>query len=53
MLKSIFQFWAMSVSEMNFDRLYQFFCKVPSVQESRIVAHGTDGQHAWWFKFQY
>ena len=41
----------MSVSEMNFDRLYQFFCKVPSVQESRIVAHGTDGQHAWWFKF--
>ena len=41
----------MSVSEINFDRLYQFFCKVPSVQESRIVAHGTDGQHAWWFKF--
>ena len=39
------------MSEMNFDRLYQFFCKVPSVQESRIVAHGTDGQHAWWFKF--
>ena len=39
------------MSEMNFDRLYQFFCKVPSVQEARIVAHGTDGQHAWWFKF--
>ena len=36
---------------MNFDRLYQFFCKVPSVQEARIVAHGTDGQHAGWFKF--
>lgn len=39
------------MSEMNFDRLYQFFCNVPSVQESRIVAHGSDGQHAWWFKF--
>lgn len=39
------------MSEMNFDRLYQFFCHVPSVQESRIVAHGSDGQHAWWFKF--
>lgn len=36
---------------MNFDGLYQFFCNVPSVQESRIVAHGSDGQHAWWFKF--
>ncbi|ENX04258.1 hypothetical protein F900_00242 [Acinetobacter modestus] len=39
------------MAEMNFDRLYQFFCKVPSVQEARIIAHGTDGQHAWWFKF--
>ena len=39
------------MAEMNFDRLYQFFCKVPSVQEARIVAHGKDGQHAWWFKF--
>ena len=41
----------MSVSEMNFDRLYLFFCKVPSVQESRIFLYCTDGQHAWWFKF--
>jgi hypothetical protein len=28
-----------------------FFCKIPSVQKERIIAHGTDGQHAWWFKF--
>lgn len=27
------------------------FCKVPSVQEARIMAHGADGEHAWWFKF--
>lgn len=40
------------MAELSFERLYQFFSKVPSVQESRIDAHGTDGDHAWWFKFQ-
>lgn len=39
------------MSELNFERLYQFFSKVPSVQKQRIVAHGSDGEHAWWFKF--
>ena len=39
------------MSEMNFDRLYDFFSKIPSVQKERIIAHGTDEQHAWWFKF--
>jgi len=39
------------VSEISFERLHQFFCKVPSVQEARIMAHGADGEHAWWFKF--
>ena len=38
------------MSEMNFDRLSQFFSQIPSVQQSGIVAHGTDGQQAWWFK---
>lgn len=39
------------MSELSFDRLYQFFCKMPSVQKQRIVAHGSDGNIAWWFKF--
>ena len=39
------------MSELNFERLYQFFSKVPSIQKQRIVAHGSDGEHAWWFKF--
>jgi hypothetical protein len=39
------------VSEISFERLHQFFCKVPSVQEARIMANGADGEHAWWFKF--
>lgn len=39
------------MSEMNFDRIYDFFSKIPSVQKERIIAHGTDEQHAWWFKF--
>ena len=43
-------FEAALVSEMNFDRLSQFFSQMPSVQQSGIVAHGTDGQQAWWFK---
>lgn len=40
------------MAELNFDRLYEYFCKVPSVQKNMIDAYGTDGQHAWWFKFQ-
>ena len=40
------------VSDLSFDRLHQFFCKVPSIQEALIDAYGSDGQHAWWFKFQ-
>ena len=39
------------MSELSFERLYQFFSKVPSIQEKRIVAHGADGKEAWWFKF--
>ena len=39
------------MAELSFDRLYQFFSKVPSVQKERIVVHGSDGEHAWWFKF--
>ena len=40
------------MADLNFDRLHQFFCKVPSVQEALIDAYGSDGQHTWWFKFQ-
>ena len=40
------------MSDLSFDRLHQFFCKVPSVQKNRIDAYGSDGKHAWWFKFQ-
>lgn len=39
------------VSELNFERIYQFFSQVPSIQNQRISAHGTNGQHAWWIKF--
>lgn len=39
------------MSELNFERIYQFFSQVPSIQNRRISAHGTDGQHAWWIKF--
>lgn len=39
------------MSELNFERIYQFFSQVPSIQNQRISAHGTDGQHAWWIKF--
>lgn len=44
--------WLYVMAEMSFDRLYQFFSKVPSVGEKFIDSHGTDGKHAWWFKFQ-
>ena len=40
------------MSDLSFDRLHQFFCKVPSIQEALIDAYGSDNQHAWWFKFQ-
>ncbi len=40
------------MSQVNFDRLYAFFCQVPSVQKEFIDSYGSDGQHAWWFKFQ-
>lgn len=39
------------VAELSFERLYQFFGRVPSIQESRIMAHGTDRDNAWWIKF--
>lgn len=39
------------MAELNFDRLHQFFSKMPTVQEKGIVAHGSDGATAWWFKF--
>ncbi len=39
------------MAELNFERLYQFFSKVPSIQQQRISAHGTNGEHAWWIKF--
>lgn len=38
--------------EVSFDRLHQFFSKVPSIQKSRIDSYGSDGDQAWWFKFQ-
>jgi len=40
------------VAELSFDRLYEYFCKVPSIQKNLIDAYGTDGKSAWWFKFQ-
>ncbi|AUX90421.1 hypothetical protein KTG68_01150 [Acinetobacter variabilis] len=40
------------MSDLNFDRLYEYFCKVPSVQKGLIDSYGSDGKQAWWFKFQ-
>ena len=40
------------VAELSFDRLYEYFAKVPSIQKNLIDAYGTDGKSAWWFKFQ-
>lgn len=48
----LFRCGSKAVSELSFDRLYQFFCKVPSVQQNHIDSYGTDGKSAWWFKFQ-
>ncbi len=39
------------MTTLNFDRLEQFFSKIPCVQAERIIARGDDGAHAWWFKF--
>lgn len=40
------------MAELSFDRLYEYFTKVPSIQKNLIDAYGTDGKSAWWFKFQ-
>ena len=40
------------MAELSFDRLYEYFAKVPSIQKNLIDAYGTDGKSAWWFKFQ-
>ena len=40
------------VAELSFDRLYEYFAKVPSIQKNLIDTYGTDGKNAWWFKFQ-
>lgn len=40
------------MTELNFDRLYEYLSKVPSIRKELIHGHGSDGQHAWWFKFQ-
>lgn len=40
------------MSDLSFDRLYAFFSKVPSIQKNLIDSYGSDGEQAWWFKFQ-
>ena len=40
------------MSDLNFDRLHEYFSKVPSVQKERIDSYGSDGKQAWWFKCQ-
>ncbi|AOA57477.1 hypothetical protein [Acinetobacter larvae] len=40
------------MSDLSFERLQQFFAKIPSVQQQGIEAYGSNGKHAWWFKFQ-
>ena len=35
----------------NFERLEQFFSKIPCVQSERLIASGDDGANSWWFKF--
>lgn len=52
MLEYNFATESLIVAELNFDRLYEYFCKIPSVQKDMIDAYGTDGKQAWWFKFQ-
>jgi hypothetical protein len=32
------------VAELSFDRLYEYFAKVPSIQKNLIDAYGTDGK---------
>lgn len=40
------------MSQLDFTRLAEFFKKVPSVGEHGLTAYGSDGNHAWWIKFQ-
>ncbi len=40
------------MSDLDFTRLTNFFKKLPSVTEQGLIAHGTDNQQAWWFKFR-
>ncbi|KAA8731638.1 hypothetical protein F4V57_11995 [Acinetobacter qingfengensis] len=40
------------MSELNFSRLTDFLKKIPAIQEQGLIAHGSDGQHAWWIKFK-
>lgn len=44
--------WIFTVSDLSFERLQQFFGKIPSIQADHLDAYGTDGQAAWWFKFR-
>lgn len=40
------------MSQLDFTRLSAFLKKVPSIGEKGLIAYGSDGQQAWWIKFQ-
>ena len=37
---------------MNFEQITNFLKRVPSIGEQGLIAHGADGEHAWWVKFK-
>ncbi|MFU8925959.1 hypothetical protein [Acinetobacter puyangensis] len=40
------------MSGIDFTRLTDFFHKVPSIGKQGLIAHGNDGDYAWWIKFK-
>ena len=37
---------------MNFERITDFLKRIPSIGTDGLIAHGADGEHAWWVKFK-
>lgn len=41
-----------SSAKASFQRLVDFFSKIPSVQADNILAYAYEQEHIWWFKFK-
>lgn len=37
---------------MNFEQITDFLKRIPSIGDDGLIAHGADGEHAWWVKFK-